>query len=63
VEGLHSPVLLDPGFTVAWMFGANGTPMGVLVDEEGRIASDVAVGAEAVLALARAQGKPAGATS
>ncbi|MCA1683531.1 MAG: TlpA family protein disulfide reductase [Actinobacteria bacterium] len=53
--GLRSPVLLDEGFTVAGRFGANGTPMAVLVDEEGRIASDVAVGAPAVLALARGQ--------
>jgi peroxiredoxin len=55
VEGLRSPVLLDPDFKVAWTFGANGTPMAVLVDEEGQIASEVAAGAEAVLALARAQ--------
>jgi peroxiredoxin len=53
--GLRSPVLLDQGFSVASSFGANGTPMAVLVDEEGRIASEVAAGAEAVLALARAQ--------
>jgi peroxiredoxin len=55
VEGLRSPVLLDPDFKVAGTFGANGTPMAVLVDEEGQIASEVAPGAEAVLALARAQ--------
>jgi peroxiredoxin len=55
VEGLRSPVLLDPDFKVAGAFGANGTPMAVLVDEEGQIASEVAAGAEAVLALARAQ--------
>src|SRR3569833_1318725 len=38
---------------VAARFGAHGTPMGCLVDAEGRISSELAVGAEAVLALAR----------
>jgi hypothetical protein len=33
-------------------FGAHGTPMGVLI-ENGRVASPVAAGADAVLALAR----------
>jgi peroxiredoxin len=55
VEGLRSPVLLDPDFKVAWTFGANGTPMAVLVDEEGKVASNVATGAQEVFALARAQ--------
>lgn len=50
--GLSSRVLLDPSFSVAAKFGANGTPMAVLVDAEGRIASDVAAGADAVFALA-----------
>jgi peroxiredoxin len=57
--GLRSPVLLDQDFSVASTFGANGTPMAVLVDAEGRIASEVASGAQAVLELARAQGQPA----
>jgi hypothetical protein len=34
--------------------GANGTPMAVVLDERGRIASEVAAGADAVFALARA---------
>lgn len=50
--GLFSLVLLDEGFTVGSTFGANGTPMAVLVDAEGKIASGVAAGAQAVLALA-----------
>lgn len=50
--GLRSPVVLDTGFTVGRAFGASGTPSAVLVDAQGRIASDVAVGAPAVLALA-----------
>jgi peroxiredoxin/uncharacterized membrane protein YphA (DoxX/SURF4 family) len=52
--GLRSPVLLDEGFTLGPKFGAHGTPMAVLVDAEGKIASEVAAGALDVLALARA---------
>ena len=51
--GLRSPLLLDQdGMRVGRLFGATGTPMAVLVDAEGRIASELAVGAPAVLALA-----------
>jgi peroxiredoxin len=50
--GLRSPVVLDDGFAVASSFGANGTPSAVLVDAENKIASDVAVGATAILTLA-----------
>lgn len=50
---LSSPVLLDEDLTVGPAFGIHGTPMAVLVDAEGKIASDVAVGAPAVLTLAR----------
>lgn len=49
---LRSPVVLDQNFQAGAAFGANGTPMGVLLDAEGRIASDVAAGAQAVFALA-----------
>ena len=52
--GLRSPVVLDGGFTLGPKFGAHGTPMAVLVDAEGKIASEVAAGALDVLALARA---------
>lgn len=51
--GLTSPVLLDQQFAVGRAFGASGTPSAVLVDAEGKVASDVAVGALAVLELAR----------
>ncbi len=51
----HSTVVLDQGFSAGAAFGASGTPSAVLVDGKGRIASDIAVGAPAVLALARAQ--------
>jgi hypothetical protein len=48
---LHSPVVLDQGFIIAPMFGANGTPMAILIDADGFIASDLAAGGPAVLAL------------
>jgi thiol-disulfide isomerase/thioredoxin len=50
-EGFESPVLLDPDFSLGRAFGIGGTPMAVLVDAEARIASSVAAGSEAVLAL------------
>src|SRR5205807_7058688 len=51
--GLRSTVLLDQdGMWVGRLFGANGTPMAVLVDAQGKIASELAAGAPAVLALA-----------
>jgi hypothetical protein len=52
--GIISPVVLDQHFAVGRAFGANGTPSAVLVDEEGKVASEVAVGAQAVLELAGA---------
>jgi peroxiredoxin len=58
-QGLRSPILLDHGFRVGNSFGAGGTPSAVLVDAKGAIASEVAVGAQAVMALAGA--KPAAA--
>ena len=51
--GLRSPVLLDQeGMSIGRLFGATGTPMAVLVDAQGNIASELAAGAPAVLALA-----------
>jgi thiol-disulfide isomerase/thioredoxin len=52
---LNSPVVLDQQFNTGRAFGAGGTPSAVLVDEEGKIASEVAVGAPAVLVLAKAE--------
>ena len=46
-------VALDPDGTTAAAFGSTGTPSAVLVDAQGRIASDLAVGGPEVLALAR----------
>src|SRR5215203_1579126 len=50
--GLTSPVLLDQQFSVGRAFGASGTPSAVLVDAEGKVASEVTVGALAVMELA-----------
>ena len=52
--GLRSTVVLDEGFSVGSAFGASGTPSAVLVDSEGKVASEVAAGAPAVLGLAGA---------
>ena len=46
-------VLLQGDENLPSAYGATGTPMGYLIDAEGRIASELAVGAEALLALAR----------
>src|SRR5215211_4651459 len=52
--GLASPVLLDQNFATGRAFGASGTPSAVLVDAQGKVASEVAVGAPGVLELAGA---------
>ncbi len=52
---LRSPVVLDVNFQAGSAFGATGTPMAVLLDAKGRIASEIAAGAQAVLALAGAE--------
>ena len=50
-EGFASPVLLDPEWALATALGADGTPMAVQIDPDGRIASETVTGATAVLAL------------
>jgi peroxiredoxin len=52
--GISARTLLDEGFSTGRQFGAGGTPSAILIDESGKIASDVAVGAQAVLTLAGA---------
>jgi peroxiredoxin len=47
----HCDVVLEPAWAVAGAYQANGTPMGYLLDAEGRIASPLAAGADAVLGL------------
>lgn len=57
--GINATILLDEAFSTGRKFGAGGTPSGVLIDANGNVASDVAVGAQAVLSLAGApQGAP-----
>ena len=53
--GLRSPILLDQSFAAGHAFGVSGTPSAILIDAEGKIASEVAVGAPSVLALASAK--------
>lgn len=53
--GLASEVVLDQSFNAGALYGASGTPSAVLVDEQGRIASEVTVGANAVMELAGEQ--------
>ena len=50
--GFRATVLVDPSFSSGRLFGAAGTPSAVVLDEQGRVASDVVVGAPAVFALA-----------
>jgi peroxiredoxin len=53
-HGIRDPVLLQKQTEVATAYQAWGTPIGYLIDEQGRIASEIAEGAQAVLALAGA---------
>jgi thiol-disulfide isomerase/thioredoxin len=57
---LQSAVVLDEGSRAAQAFGATGTPMAVLLDGEGRVASQVAAGAQEVFALANREVPPGG---
>lgn len=50
--GLRSPVVLDESFVAGRAFGASGTPSAVLLDAAGKVASPIAVGAQAVFTLA-----------
>jgi peroxiredoxin len=51
-HGLRCRILLQGEVDIAAAYGAFGTPIGYLIDEEGRIASPMAVGANALMALA-----------
>jgi peroxiredoxin len=52
-SGLRAPVFVQEGKEIAARFKATGTPTGYLIDERGTIASELAQGADALLALAR----------
>ena len=54
-QGFSSTVVLDEQFAVGRAFGAIGTPSAVLVDEEGKVASELAVGTTEILDLTRAR--------
>jgi hypothetical protein len=54
--GFRSTVVLDGDGRVTQAYGMTGTPMGVLVDAQGRIASELAIGADAILTVARQRG-------
>jgi thiol-disulfide isomerase/thioredoxin len=47
----RSPVLLDTDFLAGRAFGAGGTPSAVLIDEQGKVASELKIGGDAVLGL------------
>jgi hypothetical protein len=50
-EDFDSLALLDGEFAAGELLGVTGTPFGLLVDAAGHVASRVAVGADATLAL------------
>ena len=49
--GLRASILLEDGFHTGFAYGAKGTPSAVLIDAEGRIASQVVVGASAIMPM------------
>jgi peroxiredoxin/uncharacterized membrane protein YphA (DoxX/SURF4 family) len=49
--GLSSPVIIDEGHKTAAEFGMYGTPSAVLVNEDGRIISETAIGAPNIWSL------------
>jgi len=49
--GFSSPVVLDDTYAVWDAFDVSGTPAALLIDAEGRIASRMVMGADAVLEL------------
>lgn len=48
-QGIRSPILLDQNFSAGKAFGVTGTPSGLLLDQESRVASKVAVGKQEIL--------------
>jgi methylamine dehydrogenase accessory protein MauD len=54
-EGFRSQVAVDRDSRASQALGAGGTPMAVLIDDQARIASDLAAGADEVMTMARAK--------
>jgi peroxiredoxin len=52
-HGIGCHVLRQKEMEVAQAYGVRGTPIGYLIDAEGRIASQMTIGAQALLALAQ----------
>jgi thiol-disulfide isomerase/thioredoxin len=56
---LRSTIVFDAHSQASRAFSANGTPMAVLLDRDGRVSSRVAAGAQAIFALANShEGSP-----
>jgi peroxiredoxin len=53
-HGVRCPVLLQRQMEVASTYRVSGTPIGYLIDEGGRITSEMAIGAQALLTLSQA---------
>jgi peroxiredoxin len=51
-HGIQAPVLLQEGMEVGSQYHCGRTPMGYRIDRQGKIASELAIGAQALLALA-----------
>ena len=49
--GLKSPIILDDEKEISAKLGMDGTPSAILINEHGKIVSEVAVGAENIFAL------------
>lgn len=49
--GLSSTILIDKGNLISNKLGMNGTPSAILVDENGKIVSETAIGAEQIWSL------------
>jgi len=53
-HGIAFPVVVQRGWRLSKRYGIFATPVAFLIDEDGVIAEDVALGAQAILELARA---------
>jgi methylamine dehydrogenase accessory protein MauD len=54
-QGFRSRVLIDQNFGAGQVFNVEGTPAAVMINEQGRVASEVSVGGSEVLRLAGAE--------